>query len=115
SIVGKYHKENRFKLQFLQQNIPFMDRINSTHILEDLLYLFNAEFFKRGNKVVEEEKPGTKIYLLVNGECTVEKRVLNEKTDLSKTLFIAKISPPAMIGEELLFERKGKTRTYKYT
>lgn len=115
SIVGRYNKEHRLKLEFIKQNIPYIDRINSNHILEDLLYMFSVEIFKRGSKIVEEDKPGKRVYLLASGECMVEKNVLNEKTDNSKKLFLAKISPPALIGDEVLFEGKGKRKSYKYT
>mgnify|MGYP000847616682 CR=1 FL=1 len=114
SIVGKYHKENRFKLNFLQNNLPYVDRITSTLILEDFLYIFNTEFFKRGNTIIEEGTSGDRVYLLVHGECTIEKKILQEKSDTYKTVFIAKVSAPTMLGEEILYQKRSE-REYKYT
>lgn len=114
SIVGKYHKENRFKLNFLKENLPYVDRITSTLILEDFLYIFNTEFYKRGNTIIEEGKPGTKVYLLVQGECIVEKKIMQEKSDIPKTVFIAKVSAPAMLGEEIVYQKRSE-REYIYT
>ena len=112
-IVAKFNKENRFKMNFLLTNLPFIDRITSRFILDDFLYIFTAAYLNRGNTVTEEGKAGSRIYLLVEGECVVEKTLPGQDLTAPRKIFIAKIGPPTLIGEELLFAKQ-KTRTYSY-
>lgn len=116
NIVGKYNLENKTKLQFLRENIPFIDKVLSTSILDDYLYIFNTGLLKRGNKVIEEGQLGSKVYLLVAGQCRIEKVVCLDQNFSAgtKKIFIGEINAPAIIGEEVLFEKK-ETRYYKYT
>ncbi len=109
-ILGKYNIENRFKLNFLKDNIPYINQVLSSSILEDYLYIFHAEFFKRGNTVVEQDTHGSRVYFLVEGQCCIEK-TLNYDGSSSlrenhKKVFISQIGPPSVIGEEIIFAIK---------
>ena len=116
NIVGRYNKENRLKLNFLKKNLPYVNQITSSSILEDYLYIFNTELLKRGNKVTEENKPGQRVYLLVEGQCRLEKCITvgDQTIGNSKSVFISHINAPAVLGEEILFEKKNE-RQYNYT
>lgn len=116
NIVDRYNKENRFKLEFLKENLPYVNRISSASVLQDYIYIFHTEYFKRGNTVTEEGSKGDKVYILVQGQCKVERRLYLKDTadsaQSNKNVLITSISAPSIIGEEILF---GNSNKYKYT
>ena len=111
NITGKYNKENKIKLEFLKQNLPFVARITTGAILEDYLYMFKNHYLHRSNNVMVEEKDGDSVFMLVEGECRLERRL--SINGVMKTVLIAHLHAPAILGEELLFESRNKK--YKYT
>lgn len=118
NIMSQYNKENRLKLEFLKKHLPYVDKIVSASVLQDYSYIFQTEFLTRGNIVVQEGQDGERIYILVQGQISLQKKIDYEnplrKKKTSKTVLISNSCTPTIFGEEILFEPKFR-RKYKYT
>lgn len=115
NIMGRYNKEDRLKMEFLKENLPYVDKISSSSVLKDYLYIFHNELLYRGNTVLEEDAVGERVYMLVTGQIKLEKKVEFESqfdcTKTTKAITVASLFAPAIFGEEILF---GQNK-YKYT
>ena len=116
NIMGRYNKEDRLKMEFLKNNLHYIDKISSSMVLQDYLYIFHTEIYHRGNTVIEEGIVGKKVYMLVQGQIGLEKKVDHEGTfdciKSTKSVQVASLFAPATFGEEILFDGRDK---YKYT
>ena len=124
SIVGRFNKTNRRKIEFLMETMPHLDKVNSRLILEDYMYSVHITKTQKGTKLTEQGKPGQRLFLISQGFCNLLKEVDNPHSVVKseedvlvkqKTLVqVARVGPGTVIGEELLFGDK-KERKYLYT
>lgn len=73
NIIKRYDKRRQKKTEFMKQNIPFLDCINSPEIWEDLFYLLKEQEFPKNTVLAEEGSPGHHLYFIKDGYCTLEK------------------------------------------
>ena len=122
SIVNRFNKTNRTKVEFILANIPNLDKVNSRHILEDYMYSVHIAESLKGHKITEQGAEGQRLYLLSKGFCILQKEVEVPNPEPEKYMLVkpktvvqvARVGPGTMIGEELLFGGK-KNGRYHYT
>lgn len=118
SIMERYNKESRNKLEFLKKNLPYVNKISSASVLQDYLYIFHDAYYHRGNTIMNEDEKGDRVFILVSGQIKLEKKIYYdnpfETSKTHKTVFMANATAPTMFGEELLFDPHYQKK-YKYT
>ena len=75
TILGKFDKESKKKSEFIHRTVPFFDRINSSSILEGLIYGFKEELCTKGTEITSEGKQGDKVFWIAEGVCRVQKTI----------------------------------------
>eukprot|EP01016_Furgasonia_blochmanni_P016832 TRINITY_DN19830_c0_g1_i2.p1 TRINITY_DN19830_c0_g1~~TRINITY_DN19830_c0_g1_i2.p1 ORF type:complete len:296 (-),score=75.13 TRINITY_DN19830_c0_g1_i2:496-1323(-) len=133
TVKGRFDRETVKKRNFLRETVPFLDKVNSTHILEGFIYAVKEQTVTKGFQLTVQGHEGDKIYFLEEGICSVEKTVvvrppenrheIQEEQQLRKILLtkrqakkivfsVCKLEYGAIIGEEVLFDESSK---YAYT
>jgi CRP-like cAMP-binding protein len=83
-ILGDYVKQFlEQKVQFIITYVPYVVKYSSAH-RERSAYAMNMEYFKRGDKIIQEGAICEMLYFVYEGECLVCTKDRNKEQQLSK-------------------------------
>jgi len=118
-IIKRYDKRRQAKTEFMKNQIPYLNTINSSNIWEDIFYLIKDVDHTHGSAIVHENEIGNRILFVVTGYCQLEKEIVfHDKNDhyeyepVKATKVIAKFGSGSCLGEEILVSKDQK---YNYT
>lgn len=95
----------------LKVSVEFFHNFSDLELFTFLKFM-NPEHFKDGDIIFEEDFPGDKLYILINGHVTISKRA-GRKGGVVKEAELATIQPGQCFGEMGLID--GRARSAKAT
>lgn len=120
NIISRFDKRKHAKMEFMKNNIPFLDSLASLEIWDDLFYLIKEIDCLKDVTICNDNQIGNNLFFVSSGQCSIEKNLIikykkgrneSEPTEVKKT--IATLGVGSCFGEEILLNRK--PTKYKYS
>lgn len=119
NTINKYDKTRSEKQEFMKKNIPYLDKINSPEIWDELFYTLRSYVYPRDTLLGDEGEVGRNVYFILEGFCVLEKTLdiplAKEKTnDKQEYATIKKIVTTVGAGNSIGEEVMIGDHRYKY-
>jgi CRP-like cAMP-binding protein len=100
-------KINRNIFEKLQTSVEFFKGFSDAE-LHTFLKFMNPERYKDGDIIFEENVFGSKMYILINGNVTISKRI-GKKNGIAKETELAVLNPGECFGEMGLIDQRRRS------
>ncbi|MCP4757564.1 MAG: cyclic nucleotide-binding domain-containing protein [Proteobacteria bacterium] len=100
-------KINRQIFERLQSSVEFFDNFSDKELFTFLQFM-NPERFKDNDVICEENSFGDKMYILINGQVQISKRI-GKKDGVMKETILATIDPGECFGEMGLIDQRRRS------
>lgn len=100
-------KINKEIFERLKTSVEFFHDFSDQELFAFLKFM-NPEHFRDGDIIFEEDLPGDKMYILINGEVLISKRT-SRKQGIIKETELAVIQPGQCFGEMGLIDKRARS------